>query len=202
MLPSFLSLHTERCVGFCSATRGFVAGLLLLSDMKTPDPVGSWVGENATRVLEEGYRRSSLRLQTQEQIALAADQRGLVGAGLAFATAGVGYPDSPLTSVWQMLYLTLFVVSGLLFLRSAVPGLTYTAGSPASDLDEALKRDTSLNDLIAALNEENDRCIRCNEKAQVMRTKWFKVGLVAFVLGGTFLLVQPSLDLLRYWKIL
>lgn len=150
--------------------------------------------ENRETLLREAYDRSTLRLQAQEQIALAADQRGLVGAGLAFAAAGLSYDNPDNASLFTIAYLISFVVSGIIALFSSFPGSHYTAGSKAHEMREVIEAELPLDKVLKQLCDYNDEYIDINDGYAARRSLFFKLSLYFFILGGILLLIEPLIS--------
>ena len=187
--PRSFACSLPRCAGFCSPTFGMGVGLLsLLSDICLVTHLRL---TNREALLREAYNRSTLRLQTQEQLAMAADQRGIIAAAAAFAAAGLASRGSEAVSLAEPVYLSLFVISGIVFLASSVPGQTYTAGSSAGELKEVIDGNLRINLVLQQLCDNNDKYIEKNDTAARRRSRVFLSALVLFVIGGILFAIGP-----------
>lgn len=118
-------------------------------------------------VIDEAYRLSEQRLQSQLQAALAADQRAMSAAGMLVAAAAVITALAEhAASSWSMLVGAVGLsVAALLAWYSARPQNFYMPGALFGDLAEDIERKATLSQVKRELGAFNDKHAGKNSEA-------------------------------------
>ena len=143
------------------------------------------VTENQRKLIDLAYTRSCMRLEAQQQIANASDQRSLVFASLSIAAAALIFSafeslSERFFSVGSALFFSLAAFSAAL---SALPQKHYSPGSHARDLETFIQNDTAEHSVLLGLNKNNDADADSNEVSARCRAHLYRFGIFSFILG-------------------
>jgi len=147
--------------------------------------VNNPISENQEQLISLVYARTSARLESQLQIATANDQRSLVFATISIAAAAVIFGSLKGSNVvfFAQGSAAFLCVSAFFSACAALPQKMFTSGSKSMELREFIDCDSSFNEVLLGLSENNDGYINNNEFAAKLRTDIYKFSVVLFLVG-------------------
>ena len=176
------ALVSGCCFGTGAAARG--SGFF---DVSSEEPAMSdtQLSANQMKLIDLAYTRSCQRLDTQQEIANASDQRALVFSTLSIASSALifGALNSASGKACAVGSAVFFGVAALSSALSALPQKQYSTGSHAKDLEESIKDDTNEYKVLRGLCVNNDEYIDFNEGRAGARAHFYRFGIFAFIVG-------------------
>jgi len=152
--------------------------------------------ENETadeRVLLEAYRLAEQNLQSQLDIALAADQRAATFCGLVVAAlaALVGLSDGGYENWFISASIMFFALSAVLSARAFMPVDFFVRGLPFDNFAEDINNKRNFSEVIGELAGHYDDCLAKNADRIKSNANLFRTALFCS-LGGIVLLTIPT----------
>ena len=142
-------------------------------------------------LLSEAVRLAETRLKSQQQFAIASDQRSLVLAGISIAAATllIGYILPSAEKIYVLISAGLFSVSSVTAVLSARPQPMYAVGASFSSLEPLALRGESFEDVLLGLGRNLEVAAKENSKARYKAANIYNVSIGFFSLGAFFLLI-------------
>jgi hypothetical protein len=145
---------------------------------------------NKELLLTEAYKRTMQRLDSQQAVAIASDQRALVAAGVAIGAAALTGGGTMELQVGQVISIGMFVLAAVAALASVLPQTIYTSGSHSKDLEKAIQKNAEFREVLSALCQLNDDYIDENERFARRRSGIFRWFIAFFFMGAVCLLLS------------
>lgn len=137
------------------------------------------------RVIEEAYRLAEQNLQSQLDIALAADQRSVSFCGLVIAAVAaiIGLTDNNNLSWILGLSTLLLTSSAIMSALSFRPASFYVRGLPFENFKSDISDNKNYTEVISELASIYDDLISKNNKTIARNAKFFRFSLYLALLG-------------------